>query len=243
MSNNPNFYSNFHGNNCTFQRLPTYPVPPPPPPPPHFVPPPALPPPHYVPPPPHFLPQAPQQYIPPPPQPPSFFIPSATPAAKRESADQDFLSTFENGNPEKKPKQPKEKYPSITEGKKLIRQTLLAVIDLQDKETRLTENMSTLTGDEWASHMKEIEVIKAEIGKALTLVTGPYLIRLRKSIAKRKAKRLRLKRLNLEKKREKEERIKELKERSRKIDENLQKIKDDINKAKQVNNYVFLNFI
>lgn len=233
MSYNPNIYSNFRGNNCTFQRLPSYPVPPPPPPPPHFVPPPALPPPHYVPPPPHFVPQAPEQYVPPPPQPPPFFIPSATPAAKREKADQDFLSTFENRNPVKEPTQPKVKYPSITEGKELLRQTLLAVVDLQAQEENITDNIRTLTGSEWMAKIRELEVVKAEIERALTLVTGPFLIRLRKSNAKRKAKRLRLKRLNLEKKREKEERIKELKERSRKIDENLQKIKDDINKAKQ----------
>ncbi|KAJ8718266.1 hypothetical protein PYW08_002503 [Mythimna loreyi] len=241
MSNNPNLYNNFRGNNCTFQRLPSFPVPPPPPPPPHFVPPPALPPPHYVPPPPHFVPQAPQyfvpqppqQYVPPPPQPPPFFIPSATPAAKREKADQDFLSTFEDANPVTEPTPTKVKFPSITDGKELLKQTLLSVLELHNKQASLAENIHLFNGKEWSSRWMEIARIKAEIGNNLFNVTGPYLIQLRKSVARRKAKRLRLKRLRLERKREKEDRIKEMKERSRKIDENLQKIKDDIRKAKQ----------
>ncbi|KAJ8714333.1 hypothetical protein PYW07_002558 [Mythimna separata] len=239
MSHNPNFYNNFRGNNCTFQRLPSYSLPPPPLPPPHFVPPPALPPPHYVPPPPHFVPQAPQQYVvPPPPQPPPFFIPSATPAAKREKADQDFLSTFEDtedSNPAEdiQPEREEVRRLSITYSKELLRDALLAVLELHQKQAHLAENMGTLTPQEWHSRTMEIAAVKAQIGNTLYNITGPYIINIRTAVARRKAKRLRLKRLHLEKKREKEERLKELKERSRKIDENLQKIKDDIKKAKQ----------
>ena len=126
MSYNPNFYNNIRRNNSTFQHSPNYLVPSVPPPrfPPNFMPgqlppnfapaqaPPNLPPQppsHYDTPPTSYTSQPPQfckpptshLFVPPPPQPPTFFIPSATTAAKREEADQAFLSTFESKIPAK----------------------------------------------------------------------------------------------------------------------------------------------
>lgn len=232
MSYNPNFYNNFGGNNSTFQHMPPYFVRPPPQPTQHYIPPP----PHYVPASsqaqPHLSPQH-QHCVPPPPLPPPFFIPSATPAAKREKADQDFLSTFDNGVSVTTEAQNKVKHPMLTDAVQEVRKMLFALQDLKKEMHHMKECMSTLTEEEWSSHMKQIEDYKVQIGKIVSHIT-PNLEILQKLRIKRSTKRLRLKRLCLEKKREKEERIKELKEKSRKIDENLQKIKDEINKVKQV---------
>ncbi|XP_049702170.2 programmed cell death protein 7 [Helicoverpa armigera] len=175
----------------------------------------------------------PPYFVPPPPQPPPFFIPSSTPASKREEADQEFLRTFEARVPVSEQTQANVKPMSISEVREEIRRMLLIVNYLKDKERMLSENISALPEEEWRSHIKEIEENKASITKTMSLINGPQLDMLRKLLAKRSAKRLRLKRVHMEKKKEKEERIKELKERSRKIDENLQKIQDDINRAKQ----------
>uniref|UniRef100_A0A2A4JLD7 Programmed cell death protein 7 n=1 Tax=Heliothis virescens TaxID=7102 RepID=A0A2A4JLD7_HELVI len=171
--------------------------------------------------------------VPPPPQPPPFFIPSSTPESKRIEADQEFLKTFENRVPVRELTQVSVKQLSISEVREEIRKMLLILNDLKNREKMLSENISTLSEEEWRSHMKEIEENKASIAKTMSLINGPHLDMLRKLLAKRSAKRSRLKRVHMEKKKEKEERIKELKERSRKIDENLQKIQDEINKAKQ----------
>lgn len=175
----------------------------------------------------------PPNYVPPPPQPPAYFIPASTPAAKREKQDQEFLKTFEKRIPVRELTQINVKPLSISEVREKIRKMVITVNDLKAKEKMLSKNISTLSEDEWRSNMKEVEENQALINKTLTILNGPYLDLLRKLLAKRAAKRLRLRKANMDRKREKEERMKEMKERSRKIDENLQKIKDDINKAKQ----------
>lgn len=198
MSYNLNFYNNFHGNNSTFQSMPS-------------------------------------NYVPPPPVPPAFFIPLTTPLTKREQVDKEFRNSFEKKIPVRELTHVNIKPLSISEVRDEIRRMVLVLNDLKAKEITLTENISSLSQEEWDANMKKVEENKELITKTLSHINGPYLDMLRKLLAKRSAKRSRLKRVCLEKKREKEERIKELKERSRKIDENLQKIQDDINKAKQVN--------
>ncbi|KAF9424547.1 hypothetical protein HW555_000358, partial [Spodoptera exigua] len=158
------------------------------------------------------LPDLPPNYVPPPPQPPPYFIPASTPAAKREKQDQEILKTFEKRIPVRELTQINVKPLSISEVREEIRKMVVTVNDLKAKQKTLSENISTLSDDEWRSTMEQVEENKALINKTLTVLNGPYNDLLQKLLAKRAAKRL---------------------QRSRKIDENLQKIKDDINKAKQ----------
>lgn len=129
--------------------------------------------------------------------------------------------------------QVKTKSLSISEVRKEISQLVLALNNLKRKQNVLLEKLTLLPDDEWNAHVAHIEENKQQINKTLSQLNGPYLEMLRKLLAKRSAKRLRLRRRNLERKKDKEQRIKELKERSRKIDENLQKIQDNINRVKQ----------
>lgn len=177
---------------------------------------------HYVPPPP----------VPPPPVPPPFFIPPTPPP---EKDDQEFLKSFEQKAPiSHQHSNITAKTFSISEVREELRSMIVSIDTLKAKEKMLEDSIDSLSESEWSLHMKEIEQNKIRINKTLAHINGPHLDVLRKLLAKRAAKRLRLKRVRSEIKREKEERRKELEERSRKIDENLQKIKDDIIKAQQV---------
>lgn len=174
--------------------------------------------------------------IPPQPPPPSFF---GTPQTL--ISDQDFVRLFEL----KTYPQPKERklVPSISEVKENLQQLITFLNKLKKMEKKLSENIETLSNDDWKKNMLKVNKIKSIVDSILSEINSSQLDLLKKLIAKRKAKRLRLKRVNERRKREKEKRIEELQERSRKIDENLQKIKDDINKAKQVFNYLLTYYL
>lgn len=176
----------------------------------------------------------PSVYVPPPPPPPAFFIPPSTAVVNQEQNDQEAIKKFEHKIPMQKVTQVKAKSLSISEVRKEISELVFALHNLKRKQNVLLEKLTLLPDDEWNAHVAQIEENKQQINKTLSQLNGPYLEMLRKLLAKRSAKRLRLRRRNLERKKDKEQRIKELKERSRKIDENLQKIQDDINRIKQV---------
>lgn len=169
-------------------------------------------------------------FVPPPPVPPAFFIP---PILSTENLDQEFVTRLETKIPVKQSANKVVNSLSISDVREELRKVIVAVNDLKSKETYLTENIHTLSETEWNMYLKEIEDIKVLINKTLTYINSPLLDELRKCLAKRAAKRLRMKRVHKEFKREKEEKKKELEERSRKIDENLQKVKDDIISAQQ----------
>ncbi|XP_075979914.1 uncharacterized protein LOC142979042 [Anticarsia gemmatalis] len=171
-----------------------------------------------------------ENFVPPPPVPPPFFIP---PIPSTEKPDQEFVKRFENNIPDRPLKRDVVKPMSISEAREQLAEMLAALNDIKAKEKHLTENVGTLSDEEWSSQMKDIEGNKALINKTLAHIKGPYFDVLHKLLAKRSAKRLRMKRVRTENKRDKEEKRKELEERSRKIDENLQKIKDEIIKAQQ----------
>ncbi|KAJ0175340.1 hypothetical protein K1T71_009481 [Dendrolimus kikuchii] len=166
-------------------------------------------------------------HIPPPPLPPPFLITS-----QPGISDQDFVKQFELKISPQVYKENRS-LPSISEVKEKLHKLLNFLNELKKKEKELSNNITMLDDVHWNKNMTKVKEIKSYIDSILTEVKSSQLDLLRKLIAKRTAKRLRLKRVNERKKREKEYRIKELQERSRKIDENLQKIKDDINKAKK----------
>ncbi|XP_053612075.1 uncharacterized protein LOC128676137 [Plodia interpunctella] len=160
--------------------------------------------------------------------PPPFYItPIITP-----QTDQDFVKNFENKLSTSAAK--KKLNISISETREKLRNMLILLEEIKSKEKYLSKNISTMSDDEWKKNMEYVEFKKDSMVKEyLPGINNMHLDLLRKLIAKRSAKRLRLKRVRLERKREKEDLIKKSEERSRKIDENLQKIKDDIDKMKQ----------
>ncbi|XP_063539893.1 GRB10-interacting GYF protein 2-like [Cydia strobilella] len=160
------------------------------------------------------------QNIPPPPPPPSFYMPPAV-------TDEQFVKQFE-----KLDTKVSKKAVSLIEIREKIRALVLTLNKLKEKQKKLTENFNTLTEEEWSSTVREMKANQLKIDEVLSLTNDFCLENMRKALAKRSTKRLRLKRLNNERKKEKEEMIKEREERSRKIDENLQKIKDEIKKVK-----------
>lgn len=123
---------------------------------------------------------------------------------------------------------------SITEIKETMRGLVLSLNDLKEKEKKLREEIETLDDDQWDSIMRNIEENRSKIDETLLLLNDSCLESMRRALAKRSAKRLRLKRVKNERKRSWEEMIKARKENSRRIDEKLQKIKDDIYKVKLV---------
>ncbi|XP_063368147.1 meiosis-specific nuclear structural protein 1-like [Cydia amplana] len=160
------------------------------------------------------------QNIPPPPPPLSFYMPLAV-------TDEQFVKQFEKLNTKVS-----KKAVSITEIREKIRALVLTVNKLKEKQKILAENLKTLSEEEWSSSVRQMNESQLKVDEILSLLDDFCLEDMRKALAKRSAKRLRLKRLNTERKKEKEEMIKEREERSRKIDENLQKIQDDIKKVK-----------
>lgn len=160
------------------------------------------------------------QNIPPPPPPPSYYIPPAV-------TDEQFVKQFE-----KLDTKVSKKAVSITEIRAKMRALVLTVNKFKEKRKILAENLTTLSEEEWSSTLSEMNENQLKIDEILSLTNDYCLENMRKALAKRSAKRLRLKRLNNERKKEKEEMIKQREESSRKIDENLQKIKDDIKKVK-----------
>lgn len=161
--------------------------------------------------------------IPPPPAPPKFIVPP-------QITDQDFVKQFERIES----KSVKKAY-SITEIKDKMRGLVLSLNDLKEKEKKLSEEIEILDDDQWDSIMRNIEENRSKIDETLLLLNDSCLESMRRALAKRSAKRLRLKRVKNERKRSWEEMVKARKENSRRIDEKLQKIKDDIYKVKLVN--------
>lgn len=167
--------------------------------------------------------------FPPPPLPPPFFLPPA-PEVSQGYYDQEFIKKF---NIRPKPKSIKPTL-TITEVKEKLRNLVVTLNDVKYKEKTLLENVNNLSESAWILNMEEIEESKARINQAMANINDAYLDLFRKLLAKRSAKRMRLKRLHQERKKEKEDNWKEMEERSRKIDENLQKVKDEIIKAEKV---------
>ncbi|XP_034833181.1 programmed cell death protein 7-like [Maniola hyperantus] len=242
MSYTPSFYKGsnftFQNNKQNFQNNPApFPLPPPPPTPvtpnPAHLPLPPPPPPPITPNPAHSLLPPPlvtcnpaHSPLPPPPPPPVTPF-SFTP----ELTDQEYVKKLEIRIPYKV--KPKVNFSHVSQLHKTLYELVLSLNDLKAQEGKLSSNIDTSSEEEWTEALKSIKANKNVIQHMISKLSSSYLDMSRKLIAKRTAKRLRLKRLKEERKREKKERIKELEERSRKIDENLQKIKDDIQKAKQ----------
>ncbi|XP_014361435.2 programmed cell death protein 7 [Papilio machaon] len=162
--------------------------------------------------------------VPPPPNP--VYIPLFAPPS-----DQDFVKTFERYI--RKPNIENSKTDSISVVHEKVTNLVCTLDEIKQKEKLLQENVDTLSDGDWDIHMKEIEDKKANIKDILDLINDQYLDNARKLLAKRASKRLRMKRVKLERSREKKERVKQMEETSRKIDENLRKIQDDIEKSKQ----------
>ncbi|XP_041980695.1 stress response protein NST1-like [Aricia agestis] len=170
----------------------------------------------------HFVPQ-----IPPPPPPP-FFNPNY-----KQISDHEFVKNFESKcETDETTKQ------SLKASLSKLKEKLLALNEAystaKDEVEVLQENINTYSEDQWRQKVGEVEDKKSIIIDKLSDLSSEYLDLSRKIIAKRSAKRLRLKKLNLARKKEKIEMLKEREEKSRLIDENLKKIKDDIQKAKEI---------
>ncbi|KAJ2938461.1 hypothetical protein O0L34_g12901 [Tuta absoluta] len=168
-------------------------------------------------------------FVPPPPQPPSFYFP---PPIKAPISDQEFVAQFVQV-PTKPLKYKTCPNLSINQVKHKLCNLVVNLKYIKEKETFLKEHVDTISEEEWAKTLAKIEKSKTQINDSIATINDTYLDTLRRLLAKRSAKRLRLNRAREENKKERENRIKVMKERSREIDENLQKIKDDINKAKQ----------
>lgn len=153
-------------------------------------------------------------YIPPPPPP---------------TSDQDFVKSFEPYITKSNVENPKTDSISTVRGK--ITNLIKSLDEIKEIESKLQENILTMSDTDWNSHMKDIEDKKANIIRILNIGD---LDNVRKLLSKRAVKRLRMKRVKLERSRAKKERMKQMEERSIKIDENLKKIQDDIEKSKQV---------
>ncbi|XP_045776040.1 inverted formin-2-like [Maniola jurtina] len=184
---------------------------------------------HLPPPPPPLVTSNPARLLLPPPPPPP---PPVTPFLfTPELTDQEYIKKFEVRIPYKV--KPKVNFVHVSQVHETLYELVLSLNDLKVQEGKLSSNIDTLSEEEWTEALKSVNTNKNVIQRTISKLSSSYLDMSRKLVAKRTAKRLRLKRLREERKREKKERIKELEERSRKIDENLQKIKDDIQKAKQ----------
>ncbi|XP_013174141.1 PREDICTED: uncharacterized protein LOC106122611 [Papilio xuthus] len=162
--------------------------------------------------------------VPPPPRPmhPPPFAPPT---------DQDFIKSFERYIGKCDVENPKTDSISVVREK--ISNLVHTLDELKEKERILQENVDNFTDGEWDFHMKDIENKKANTRRMLHVINDLYIDNARKLLAKRASKRLRMKRMKLERSREKKERMQQLEETSRKIDENLKKIQDDIEKSKQ----------
>lgn len=182
--------------------------------------------------------------VPPPPHPPpELFVPinSQSHAPNFNVLDQEYIKMFESVAL-KSPALKKNTQVSISQVRDKLRNLALSLNELKRQEKELIDKENTCSEEEWKDAVQKADCNKMLITDLLSDVNSNYLDMLKKLIAKRMAKRQRLKRLRLEKKRAKEDRIKDMKEKSRKIDESLQKIKDAINKVKQVS-YLFLSSI
>lgn len=178
----------------------------------------------------NFAPVPPRNFsMPPPPLPPPVFIPSWT---TPQQSDQDFVKSFEERL--QCADERKAKIVSISEARERITKLVLTLEEIKNLEKILRENLETLPEEEWKEKLQEVVNKKITVESTLFSMGDSYLDQLKKLLTKRLSKRLRLKRVKLEKVREKAEQRKLLQERSRKIDENLKKIQDDILKAKQV---------
>ncbi|CAH2049637.1 unnamed protein product, partial [Iphiclides podalirius] len=167
--------------------------------------------------------------VPPPPIPPPVFI---QPWLSPQQADQEFVRSFEK-RLKKEAEYRGPKIVSISDAREKITNLVLSLDDIKKTEKTLRENIETLPEEEWNMQMQEVGAKKLRIKNALFGIGGSFLDQMKKLLAKRLSKRLRLKRVKLERRNEKKELIKQLQERSRKIDENLKKIQDDFLKAKQ----------
>lgn len=180
------------------------------------------------------FPNSPAQFPFPPPPPGPFLL---TP----ELSDQEYVKKFENRIAPKLEKTRITKKTKVSELNKTLYELVVSLNEIKTQEENLSKNIETLSEDEWNDSIKNIQTKRNVIQSMITKLSSSYLDVSRKYVAKRTAKRLRLKRLKEEQKREKQERIKKLEERSRKIDENLQKIKDDIQRAKQVRPFYYFH--
>ncbi|CAH2087307.1 unnamed protein product [Euphydryas editha] len=165
----------------------------------------------------------PSRFILPPPPPP------VTPPTSE--TDDEFIKKFNESLPQVKPK-PKINRNKIWKMKVDVIRLLGALHDIKLQEETLSSNYA-LSDEEWQSALQNININKKVLKDTIIKISKSGLDISRKLITKRRAKRLRLKRIREERKQERDERIRQNKENSRKIDENLQKIKDDIEKAKQ----------
>ncbi|GBP18693.1 Programmed cell death protein 7 [Eumeta japonica] len=107
------------------------------------------------------------------------------------------------------------------------------VEELKEAELYLSQNIDILSEEEWNKKMQDVHRNRSLVDGAMVGISDNFLEKFKGILAKRATKRIRLKRLRLERKKEKSERLQQREELSRKIDENLQKMKDDIEKAKQ----------
>lgn len=164
---------------------------------------------------------------------PSRFIlpPPPPPVAPTPETDEEFIKKFCEDMPQAKPK-PKINRSKIWKMKVDVIHLLGSLHDIKVQEETLSSNY-TLSDEEWQSAVQNINTNKKVIKDTIIKISKNGLDINRKLVIKRRAKRLRLKRLREERKKEREERIRQNKENSRRIDENLQKIKDNIEKAKQ----------
>ncbi|XP_050669637.1 uncharacterized protein LOC126968654 isoform X2 [Leptidea sinapis] len=105
--------------------------------------------------------------------------------------------------------------------------------ETRDNLKNLTENVDNLSDSEWKLKMEDICNKKDVIGKQVNDLGGSYIELVKKYVAKRASKRLRLKRQREWRARLKIEMKKQKEEHSRKIDEYLQNIKDENNRIKQ----------
>ncbi|XP_072937889.1 uncharacterized protein [Epargyreus clarus] len=204
MTHNRNV-NNFRGSNFTFRFVPDFPPPP-------------LPPPLLAP-------------LRPPPFARQPFYPQ-NPVRSQEDADHEFIRNIESRIQEI-PKRNKLNTTTIIQVREEMQSLVTSLKNIETQVKDLRENMKQYSEEDWKVRMDEIEVNKKIMADKLKKLSGSYLDMSRRLLAKRTAKRLRLKRLNEERKLAKKERMKQMEERSRKIDENLQKIKDDILRAKQ----------
>ncbi|XP_022126382.2 U11/U12 small nuclear ribonucleoprotein 59 kDa protein-like [Pieris rapae] len=155
------------------------------------------------------------------PPPPAFYPCNAQIS---QISDQDFLKTFEKNLNESLPKV--KPNITITKLKSKLMSLLTSHRELTEQYEKLSKNIDNFTNIEWTSVMSDVACKKEEIKKRIEEFNGSYMEEARKYLAKRTAKRQRLKRLNNKRKQQKLEWFKEMKEKSSKIDENLQKIKD-----------------
>ncbi|XP_068622529.1 programmed cell death protein 7 [Battus philenor] len=212
---NPNYYNNFRGSSFTFGNYspilpPNFSIPPPPRPPPVYIPPPA---------------NVPVNI--PPINIPGVHIPLFPPPI----SDQDFVRSF--GKNIVRSNVRKREKSSISDAHGEVSKLVHLVEDVKRIELILKENVESLSDEDWNTHMRDIEKKKMNIKKHMEGIGDTYLCKIRNQLARRVSKRMRLKRVKVDRAREKEERVKKMEERSRKIEENLKKIKDDIEKTKQ----------